>query len=102
MWIDDVQVAAQIFVMTLGVSRRCFAVAFPRQRLREWLGGHELAFQHFGGVTDRVIVNNAKAMVLEHTREAVRWHPTYADFAGYYGCRPWARAPASAFTRGHT
>jgi len=72
-WIDDVQVAAQVFVMTLGFSRRCFAVAFPRQRLREWLGGHELAFQHFGGVTDRVIVDHAKAMVLEHTREAVRW-----------------------------
>ena len=86
--------------MTLGFSRRCFAVAFPRQRLREWLGGHELAFQHFGGVTDRVIVDHAKAMVLEHTREAVRWHPTYADFAGYYGFRPWACAPYRPQTKG--
>lgn len=42
-WIADVQVAAQIFVMTLGFSRRLFAVAFARQRLREWLSGHELA-----------------------------------------------------------
>ena len=58
-WIADVQVAAQIFVMTLGFSRRLFAVAFARQRLREWLGGHELAFQHFGGVTDRMVVDNA-------------------------------------------
>ncbi len=44
-WIAGVQVAAQIFVMTLGFSRRLLAVAFARQRLREWLGGHELAFQ---------------------------------------------------------
>ena len=34
---------------------------FPRQRLREWLAGHEQAFQHFGGVTDTMVVDNAKA-----------------------------------------
>ncbi|MCC6773241.1 MAG: IS21 family transposase [Gemmatimonadaceae bacterium] len=99
-WIADVAIAAQIFVMTLGFSRRCFAVAFARQRLREWLAGHEQAFQHFGGVTDRVVVDNAKAMVLTHTRAAIRWHPTYADFAGYYGFRPWACAPYRPQTKG--
>jgi transposase len=99
-WIADVAVAAQIFVMTLGYSRRCFAVAFPRQRVREWLAGHELAFQHFGGVTDTVVVDNAKAMVLAHTRGAITWHPTYTDFAGYYGFRPWACAPYRPQTKG--
>ncbi len=99
-WIGDVHVAAQIFVMTLGFSRRCFAMAFPRQRVRDWLAGHECAFQHFGGVTDTVVVDNAKAMVLTHTRETVRWHPTYADFAGYYGFRPWACAPYRPQTKG--
>lgn len=62
-WIDDALVAAQLFVYSLGYSRRVFAVAFPRQRLREWLAGHELAFQHFSGVPDRIVVDNAKAMV---------------------------------------
>ncbi len=52
--------------MTLGVSRRCFAVAFPRLRRREWIAGHAQAFQHVGGVTDTVLVDNAKAMVLTH------------------------------------
>ena len=99
-WIADVQVAAQIFVMTLGFSRRLFAVAFARQRLREWLGGHELAFQHFSGVTDRMVVDNARAMVLAHTRGTITWHPTYADFAGYYGFRPWACAPYRPQTKG--
>ncbi len=99
-WIGDALVAAQIFVMTLGYSRRSFAVAFPRQRLREWLGGHEQAFQHFGGVTDTVVVDNAKAMVLTHTRGAITWHPTYTDFAGYYGFRPWACAPYRPQTKG--
>ena len=99
-WIGDVRVAAQIFVMTLGFSRRCFAVAVERQRLREWLAGHEQAFQHFGGVTDTVVVDNAKAMVLTHTRGAITWHPTYTDFAGYYGFRPWACAPYRPQTKG--
>jgi transposase len=99
-WIGDLPVAAQIFVMTLGYSRRCYAVGFPRQRVREWLAGHEQAFQHFGGVTDTVVVDNAKAMVLSHTRGAITRHPTYTDFAGYYGFRPWACAPYRPQTKG--
>jgi transposase len=99
-WIGEQRVAAQIFVMTLGYSRRSFAIASARQRLRDWLAGHERAFQHFGGVPDRVVVDHAKAMVLSHTREAVHWHPTYADFAGYYGFRPWACAPHRPQTKG--
>ena len=47
-----------------------------------------------------MVVDNAKAMVLTHTRETVRWHPTYADFAGYYGFRPWACAPYRPQTKG--
>lgn len=99
-WIADVAEAAQVFVMTLGYSRRSFPVAFPRQRMRDWLAGHELAFQHFGGVPDTVVIDNAKAMVLRHTRETIQWHPTYADFCGYYGVRPWACAPYRPQTKG--
>lgn len=103
-WIEeasrDAPVPTQIFVCTLGYSRRSYAVAFPRQRLRDWLSGHEQAFQHFGGVPDRIVVDNAKAMVLTHTRDAIVWHPTYADFAGYYGFRPWACTPYRPQTKG--
>jgi transposase len=45
-------------------------------RSREWLAGHELAVQHFGGVPDRIVVDNAKAMVLTHTCDAIVWNPT--------------------------
>ena len=34
-WIGDVLMPAQIFMLTLGYSCRCFAVAFPRQRLHD-------------------------------------------------------------------
>jgi transposase len=99
-WIGEEQVPVQIFVYTLGYSRRCFAVAFRAQKVREWIAGHELAFQHFGGVPDRIIVDNAKAMVLTHTREAMVWNTTYADFTAYYGVRPWACAPYRPQTKG--
>ncbi len=99
-WIADVREVVQLFVMTLGFSRRCFAVAFARQRLREWIAGHEQAFQRFGGVTDTMLVDNAKAMVLLHTRETIRWHPIYADFCGYYGVRPVACQPYRPQTKG--
>jgi len=99
-WIEEAHVPAHIFVYTLGFSRRIFPVAFPRQRLQEWIAGHEMAFQHFGGVPDRIVVDNAKAMVLSHTREAIVWNPTYADFAAYYGVRPWACAPYRPQTKG--
>jgi len=51
-------------------------------------------------VTDTVVVDNAKAMVLSHTRGSITWHPTYTDFAGYYGFRPWACAPYRPQTKG--
>jgi transposase len=99
-WIGDRQEIAQLFVMTLGFSRRCFAVAFQRQLLREWIAGHEQAFHHFGGVTDTVLIDNAKAMVLTHTRETLIFHATYADFCGYYGVRPVACQPYRPQTKG--
>ena len=39
--------------------------------------------------------------MLSHTRETTTWHnPIYADFAGYYGFRPWACAPYRPQTKG--
>ena len=51
-WIADAHEVVQIFEMTLGFSRRCFAVAFRRQRLREWIAGHEQAFEDRVGSQD--------------------------------------------------
>jgi len=37
---------------------------------------------------------------LAPARGATTWHPTYADFTGYYGVRPWACAPYRPQTKG--
>jgi hypothetical protein len=50
--------------------------------------GHEQAFHHFGSVPETVVVDNAKPVVLQHTRAAVIFHPTYVDFAGHVVIEP--------------
>ena len=99
-WIGEATVAAHLFVFTLGYSRRVYPTAFPHERLDAVLQGHERAFQHFGGVPLEIVVDNAKPVVLHHGREGVVWHPVYADFAGYYGFRPWAHWPYRPQTKG--
>jgi transposase len=105
-WIGDEPVIAHVFVFTLGFSRRLYPEAFRHERLEAVLAGHEHAFHHFGGVPDEIVVDNARPVVLEHerigNRHAVVWHPTYADFASYYGFRPWAHWPYRPQTKGKT
>lgn len=99
-WIGDTYVPAHLFVFTLGYSRRLYPTAFPPERLDAVLEGHEQAFRHFNGVPAQIVVDNAKPTVLHHGRDAVIWHPTYADFASYYGFRPWAHWPYRPQTKG--
>jgi transposase len=100
LWIGDGYTAAHLFVFTLGYSRRTYAWATPHERLTALLEGHERAFRHFGGVPAQVVLDNARVAVLHHGRDAVVVHPVYADFAGYYGFRPWAHAPYRPQTKG--
>lgn len=107
-WIGERAVVAHVFVCTLGFSRRVYVEAFPHERLDAVLAGHEHAFQHFGGVPAQVVVDNAKPVVLRHDRDPetrrhrVVWHPTYADFAAFYGFTPWAHWPYRPQTKGKT
>lgn len=58
------QVTVQLFVMRLCYSRRTFAMAFPHQQQEAFFWGHVQAFQHFGGVPQRLTYDNLKAAVL--------------------------------------
>jgi transposase len=100
LWIGDAYLPAQLFVFVLSYSRRTIAFATPRARLSDFLAGHEQAFQHFGGVPECIVHDNLKPAVLGHTAEQILWHPVYADFAAYYGFRPWAHWPYRPQTKG--
>ena len=105
-WIGEQYVAAHVFVFTLGFSRRLYPTAFSHERLDAVLQGYEQAFRHFEGVPQDIVLDNARTVVLHHTsdrasgRHDVVWHPLYADFAAYYGFRPWAHWPYRPQTKG--
>ena len=95
-------VRVHLFVATLGYSRRNFVMAFDNQRQGSWLQGIEAAFAHFGGVSERLLLDNARALVEHHdveTRE-VRYNAHFHAFCRYWGVRPQACAPYRARTKG--
>jgi transposase len=100
--IGEAPVRVYLFVATLGYSRRVYVQAFRHERQSAWLDGLEGAFRHFGGVTQEVLLDNARALVDHHdaaTRE-VRFNARLHAFARYWGFRPRACAPYRARTKG--
>ena len=102
-WLEIGGVAQKrfVFVATLGYSRRDYAEVFPSLRQRDWLMGMERAFQHFGGLPEELLVDNAKPLVLSHPRggRAV-FHPEFEAFCHHWGLRPRACQPYRARTKG--
>jgi len=85
------------FAMVLGHSRMMYVEFTLSEKMEHFLGCHRNAFEFFGGVPGKVMVDNLRSAVLEHPRGgAVRYHPRYLDLAAHYGFEPRAcnvRAP---------
>jgi len=68
-----------LFVATLGYSRRCYVGVFLHERQSAWLQGLEDTFRHFGGVPHELLLDNAKALVDDHTVRPGRSSSTTAS-----------------------
>lgn len=78
------------FLMVLGYSRRLFVRFIMRENTEHFLACHREAFELFGGVPRRVMVDNCKVAVV-HTDNmfgAAVINPRYADLAAHYGFLP--------------
>jgi transposase len=97
-------VRTYLFVAVLSYSRRIFVKAFLRQRQDDWREGLACAFRHFGGTTQEVLIDNARALVTEHDVQTrtVRLAPGFASFCRDWGVTPHACAPYRARTKGKT
>ena len=87
-WIDRGSGAiseAEIFVMALGASNLTYAEAQHGQDLKSWLGGHERAFEYFGGVVEIAVPDNLKSGVKSPCRYEPEINRAYAEFAEHYG-----------------
>jgi transposase len=84
---------AWVFVMTLSYSRHQYARFVFDQKLATWLRLHEEAFQSFGGVPRKVVIDNTKTAIVKAALYDPIVQRTYREFAEHYGflispCRP--------------
>ncbi len=87
------EVRSHIFVMTLCHSRHMYAEIVWDQKVETWLRCHRNAFEFFGGVTHRVIVDNLKSAITRACHRDPEAQRSYAELAKAYGftivpCRP--------------
>ena len=103
-WLGEQRTRVMLFVAVLGYSRREYVQAFLSQRHDDWREGLANAFRHFGGVTQTVLIDNAKALVLERDaeRKIARIHPAFDAFCRDWGVTAKACQPYRARTKGKT
>lgn len=74
-----------VFVMTLCFSRHQYAEIVWRQDVATWLACHRRAFEWFGGVVGRVIIDNPKCAITRACARDPEVQRAYAACAEGYG-----------------
>lgn len=90
------------FIMVLCHSRMLYAEMVFGESMEFWLQAHRNAFEFFGGIPERVIVDNCKTAVVKpskYFREAVI-NPAYQEFANRCGFSVTACAPYHPESKG--
>lgn len=74
------------FVMVLCYSRLMYVEFTVSQTMEHFLGCHQNAFEFFGAVPGKIMVDNLKSAVLKRiVGQAPVFNPKYLDFANHYG-----------------
>lgn len=74
-----------IFVMTLCFSRHMYAEMVVDQKVGTWLACHRRAFEFFGGVPARLIIDNAKCAITRACFREPEVQRSYGELAEGYG-----------------
>ena len=82
-----------VFVMTLSWSRHQYVAFVFDQKIATWLRLHRNAFAFFGGVPQRVVIDNLKAGITKACWDDPEVQVTYRECAEHYGfliapCKP--------------
>jgi transposase len=73
------------FVMTLCFSRHQYAEIITNQKVDTWLACHRRAFEFFGGVPKKLIIDNAKCAITRACYHDPAVQRSYAGYAEGYG-----------------
>lgn len=86
-WLGESRIKVHLFVMVLGYSRRIFTQAYLHERLSNLLAGHEAAFSHLGGRTEKILYDNPRTIVLskDESSGAVEWNRRFKERMDFYG-----------------
>ncbi len=76
---------AWAFVMTLAYSRHQYVEFVFDQSVETWLRCHQHAFEYFGGVPRKVVLDNLKAGIVQACFEDPQVQRAYRDCAEHYG-----------------
>lgn len=76
---------AHVFVATLCYSRHQYAELVFDQKIPTWLGCHRRAFESWGGVPQRIVIDNLKAGVAKVLLHDPVLGEAYRRFAQHYG-----------------
>jgi hypothetical protein len=85
----------------LAYSRRRWTIAVPSVRVVPVLWSLCRAFAAAGGVPHRLVVDNAKVLVLK-PRPVLELHPAFSDLCAHYGVEPAPAWPYSPERKGKT
>ena len=88
------------FVMTLAYSRHQYVEFVWDQTVATWLGCHRRAFEWFGGVPRRVIIDNPKCAITKACVRDPEVQRAYGQCAESYGFRIDACPPADPQKKG--
>jgi transposase len=84
----DLPFSVHLFVLTLGYSRRAFYRACPNEQLAQFLDAHELAFEHFGGVSAEILYDRPRTVCARDADGKPAWNTTFKAFADHWGFEP--------------
>ncbi|CUH97795.1 hypothetical protein P22_3941 [Propionispora sp. 2/2-37] len=74
------KIRVKIFVLVLGYSRSIYVEFTMDEKLPTLITCHENAFRWFGGLTEEILYDNPRTIVLHRGTEEARLNPTFHDF----------------------
>jgi transposase len=79
------EISTWIFVMVLAFSRHQYSEMVLHQNVETWLGCHRRAFEWFGGVPTKVIIDNPKCAITKACYHDPVVQRAYFEYAQGYG-----------------
>ena len=89
-----------LFCLTLAFSRRKFYWPSLDATQASIFEALEAGLRHFGGAPKEVLVDNARALVLEAHPEQPVWNPHFLELCGHYRLQPRTCQPGRPQTKG--